>query len=167
MRTIFHWLVVAILVALGLWALMIYGELFRAHMPAFMFLWIFVPVVAWWLNTSRMRSQFPVAALKVFRAILLTVVVLVSVGAFAHYDRIRDAIGQRYVDGYHVAYYEDTDDSGRPIRTGIVRTAHWYSKLALWLFEWLIVAACLALPFMTWFNSTRAIKTASMQPNAA
>jgi hypothetical protein len=155
------------LIAVGLGALMVYGEVFRAHMPAFLFLWVFLPVVAWWLNTPRMRSQFPIAALKVFRGILLTVVVLISVASFSHYDRIRDAIGERYVEGYRVLLYEDTDDYGRPVRTGVVQTAHWYSKLALWLVEWLIVVACLALPFLTWFNATRAIKTASMQATAA
>jgi hypothetical protein len=131
MRILFHWVIVGTLIVLGLYALIIFGELFRAYMPVFLFLWFFLPVVALWLNTQPVRSAFSISSLKVTRGFLVAAVVSLSLVSFAHYNQIRDSVGQRFVDGYKVGYYEDVDDVGRPVRAASVSTSHWYASRML------------------------------------
>jgi hypothetical protein len=88
MQRFFHWIVVAVLVLVGLWGLIVYGELFRAHMQFFLFLWLFLPVVVLWLKTKRVRSAFTISGLKATRNLLVAVTVSISFVSFTHYDRI-------------------------------------------------------------------------------
>jgi hypothetical protein len=166
MQRFFHWIVVAVLVLVGLWGLIVYGELFRAHMQLFLFLWLFLPVVALWLKTKRVRSAFTISGLKATRNLLVAVTVSISFVSFTHYDRIRDAIGHRFVSGYYVSYYEDTDDYGRPYRASEPHTAHWYSRFGLWMFEWLFLGACVGLPFIIWRSVNSAVDEAVKERNA-
>lgn len=126
---------VATLLVLGLGAVAVCGQFFRAHMPVFMFLWFFMPAVAYWLNTQPILSTFSISSLKVARAFLFGVVIAISFASFAHFDRIRDSLGQRFVEGYEVSYDEDTDEYGRPTTATNVSMEHGYSKFGLWLFE--------------------------------
>jgi hypothetical protein len=151
---------VGTLIVLGFFAIIIYGELFRAYMPVFLFLWFFLPVVALWLNTQRVRSAFSISSLKIVRGFLIAAVVSLSFVSFSNYNHIRDSVGQRFVDGYRVGYYEDTDDVGRPVRAASVSTSHWYGRLGLWLFEWAFLGACAALPSITWYAANRAVDEA-------
>ena len=106
MRMVFHRVMVGTLIVLGFFAIIIYGELFRAYTPLFLFLWFFFPVVALWLNTQPIQSAFSISSLKVVRSFLIVAVVSLSFVAFANYNHIRDSAGQRFVDGYRVAYYD-------------------------------------------------------------
>ena len=160
MRMVFHRVMVGTLIVLGFFAIIIYGELFRAYTPLFLFLWFFFPVVALWLNTKPIQSAFSISSLKVVRSFLIVAVVSLSFVAFANYNHIRDSAGQRFVDGYRVAYYEDTDDVGRPVRAASVSTSHWYARFGLWLFEWAFLGTCVALPSIAWYAANRAVDEA-------
>ena len=94
------------------------------------------------------------------------VVVSISFASFSHYDRIRDSLGKQFVDGYEVGYYEDTDEYGRLFRAADVSTQHWYSRFGLWLFEWVFLGMCLALPYVTWRLASRAVDKAIRQVSA-
>lgn len=166
MHRFLHWVVVAVLVIIGIWGLMVYGKLFRQHMQFFLLLWFFLPIVALWLCTKRVRSSLTIARLKNIRNLLLAVVVSISFVSFAHYDRIRDAVGHKFVSGYYTSYYEDTDDYGRPYSASEPHTAHWYSRFGLWLFEWLFLGACISLPFITWKGANSAVVEAVKDHNA-
>lgn len=157
---------VATLFVLGLLAVAGFGQLFRAYISVFIFLWLFMPVVAFWLNTQPVLSTFSISSLKIARAFLFAVVLVTSFASFAHYDRIRDSLGQQFVEGYEVGYYEDTDEYGRPSIAANVSTEHWYSKFELWLFEWTFLGACVALPYVTWRAASRAIDKAIRQGSA-
>ena len=151
------------LLILGIWSLGVYGKLFRTHMPVFLFLWFFIPVIALWLNTGAVRSAFSISSLKIVRNFLLGAVISLSFASFVHYDLIRDFIGQRIVDGYEVRYYEDTDEYGRTSMAADVSTDHWYSRLGLWLFEWGFLGICAAIPYATWLATNRAINAATLE----
>ena len=166
MHTVLHWAMVAALVILGVFALSIYGELFRAHMLFFLFVWVFVPVVASWLSSAPVLSALSISSLKMTRALLVGIVISLSFISFADYDRIRDSVGERLVDGYVATYSDDTDDYGRPTRSADVSTSHWYSKLGLWVFEWIFLGACVLLPYATWRMASRAVDEA-IRRNAA
>lgn len=160
MRTVFQWVITGILIIIGFWAISIYGELYRAHTPIFLFLWLFLPLVALLLNFRPIRSAFSVSSLKIIRGLLVAVVVLFSFGSFSNYDHIRDALGERFVDGYAVRHYEVSDEYGRAAVATTVSTIHWYSRFALWFFEWIVLALCAALPYVTWRAATRAVDEA-------
>lgn len=166
MRTVFHWIMIASLLVLGLWAVVIFGQLFRSHMTEFLLLWFFIPVVAFWLNTNPVRYYLSISSLKIARTILFGVVIVLSFASFAHYDRVRDYLGQQFVEGYEVKYYEDSDDNGRPTTAADVSTEHWYSRFGLWLFEWIFLGACVVLPYVTWRASSRAVENATQQRTA-
>ncbi len=167
MRIVFHCIMVVTLVVVGCGTFIIYGQIFRAYMPFFLFLWFFLPVVALWLNTQSVWSSgFSIFELKVLRALLVAVVVLFSFTFFANYNHIRDYVGQRLVDGYQVEYYTDTDEVGRPHRAASVSTSHWYSRFGLSLFECAFLGACVVLPYVTWRAANRAVKKATKEASA-
>lgn len=154
---------VATLLVLGLASVAVFGELYRAHMPVFVCLWFFIPVVAYWLNTRPVLSTFSVSSFKVARAFLFGIVMAVSFASFANFDRIRDSIGNFFVDGYEVIYYEVADEYGRPTTASDVSTVHWYSKFVLWIFEWSFLGVCVAIPYVTWYGASRAVDEAIRQ----
>lgn len=157
MQRFLHWVVVGVLVIVGIWGLMVYGELFRHHMKFFLFLWFFLPIVALWLSTKSVRSTLTIASLKTIRNLIMAFIVSISFVSFAHYDQIRDAVGHKFISGYYVSYDEDTDDYGRPYRASEPHTEYWYSRFGLWLFEWLFLGACIFLPFITWKGANSAV----------
>lgn len=158
MRTAFHWVVIAILVVVGLWGFIAFGQLFREKMPAFLCLWILTPVIALWLNTETVIGGISISSLKAARAFLIGAAIVLSFDSFTHFDRIRDALGTQFVDGYEVTYSEDTDEYSRPFRTSAVSTDHWYSRFELWVFEWVFLGSCLVIPYVVWRASTRAVE---------
>lgn len=165
MQRTFHWAVVAVLIVIGIWTISAYGELFRAHIRFFMFLWFFLPVVALWIGTKHVRSSLSVSGLKTVRNGLISISVAISFASFAHFEQIRDAVGHALVEGYYVTYCENTDDSGRPYRDSEPHTAHWYSRAGLWLFEWIFLGACVGLPTITWVGANGAVNKAVEESN--
>jgi len=91
----------------------------------------------------------------------MTIVVSISILSFAHYGKIRDAVGRRFVSGYYVDYVEDTYDEGRPFRESVPHTDHWYTRVGLGLAEICILGALVTLPVMTWRTANRAVSEAS------
>lgn len=161
MRQILHWAVVALLAVTAFAAIAVAGEVFRAHTGFFIFLWVLCPIVAFWLVSNRVRGTFTLSGLKAVRNILMTIVVSISILSFAHYERIRDTLGRRFVSGYYITYVEDTDDEGRPFRTSVPHTDHWYTRLSLGLAEICILGAWVTLPVITWRMANRAVSEAS------
>jgi hypothetical protein len=166
MKRLFHWAVVTVLILVGIWGLGVYGDSFRSHTAFFLILWALLPVIAQWIGTKRIRTAYTVFGLEVMRNILTGIAVAVAFGAFTFHDRIRDAVGHRFVDGYSVTYYEDTDDSGRPYRASEPHTAHWYSRLGLWSFECFLLGACGLIPAITWTGANNAVKEAVREGNS-
>ena len=86
-----------------------------------------------------------------------------SVGSFAHYDRIRDYIGHHFIDGYSVIYFVDYGDEGQPFRAATYSTSHWYLSFALRVFEWGFLAACVVIPLLIWYAASQAIKRRAIE----
>lgn len=155
---IFHWLIIAVVVVVAFWLMLVCGEIFRAHLQAFLFLWFFLPIMAFWLGSKYMRSDFTISSLTATRTLLTCIMAFISMGFFANYEHIRDTVGYHFIEGYRVSHYEDTDDFGRSYLDSEVHTGHWYSKFGLWLFEiaWLLLVVL--LPCVTWVGCTKGIE---------
>jgi hypothetical protein len=95
--------------------------------------------------------------------VLFGIVVVGSIAAFTQFGRMRDSLCHRYVEGCHIEYYEDTDDAGRPTTGSSISTAHWYSRVGLWVFEWVVMLAVVILPGITWYACTEVVKKASAE----
>ncbi len=158
MRDLFHWFIIAALILLGLWGLSIAGEIYRAYLGVFLLIWLFIPIVSLWLRTHRIIASSTATQIRRVRNALIGGAVFLSFSAFAHFGLIRDVIGERFVAGYHVNYYEDSDEYGRPFRASDTVTDHWYSKVGLWVFEWAFLAGCVGIPYLTWKQAELAIK---------
>lgn len=176
MKGLSDWVVVAALVAIG-WSALAFvtrgliGYWFWKHLDFFVLIWVVLPVVAFKLREKHVRSHFSIFVLRVTRNALLTSAIVISVGCFFHYDGIRDAIGHRYIDGYYTTTYDDVTDSGQQTTGTEPHTAHWYSRIGLWLFEWGFLATCFLIPVLTWGGSNKALSEAVLdqdegpQPN--
>jgi hypothetical protein len=161
MRDIFHWTVVGLLIVTAFAGIVVAGEVFRAHMKFFVFLWALAPIVAVWLASKRVRSKLTLSGLKAARNVLMATVVSISFVSFANYESIRDTVGHRFVPGYYVTYVEETDDDGRPFRASVPHTDHWYTRGALWLSEIGLLGAWITFPIITWRTGSRAVNEAT------
>jgi hypothetical protein len=148
---LFNWLMIGATVALVPMLLMIYGEVFRAHITLFLILWFFIPMLAIWFNVKsvRMELQISSAGLSSVRMLLTCLVYLISFAFFAHHKEILDTVGYQFIDGYYVSY------------EGVGTATHWYSRFGLWLIEWLFFLLCVMLPFVTWIAGTRAVEASN------
>jgi hypothetical protein len=165
MRHFFHWAMVAVLVPMGIWSLEVYADAFRADIGYFLFLWLFLPILALWLGTKRVRSPFTISQLEMTRNVLTAVAVAISIGSAASYDRIRDSVGHEFVSGYYVTHFEDIDNGVQYLATEI-HAAHWYLRLGLWLFGAIFLAVCLCLPALTWIFCELSMKEAIQERDA-
>ena len=68
----------------------------------------------------------------------------------ADYDHLRDEQGERYLDGYTVFYYEDTDEYGRPYRAADASANGSSGKVILYLYQWVMIGMCIGMPVLTW-----------------
>jgi hypothetical protein len=160
MERAFHWLVVGVLIVAGALAISFYGEVFRAHTGFFLLAWFVLPVIGLWLSTSSVRNSFTLSGIKSIRNVLTILSVSISFASFAHWEPIRDKIGERFVAGYYVTHYEDVDDAGNPYQGSEPHTAHWILTLGIKLFEWLFLALCIVLPIITWSFASVAVSQA-------
>jgi len=88
----------------------------------------------------------------------MAIVVTISFCIFAHYDYLRDIAGNKFLDGYSVYYYEDTDEYGRPQRVADTYVSGIGAKVILYLSQWVIIGLCAGLPIATWKLSTNSIE---------
>ncbi len=152
MLIVFHLIMVGAFVVLGVWALtifmqalIVFGRLFRAHMPFFLLLWFYLPVVALWLNTQAVRSEFSLFSrrllvLKVMRVFLVAAVVLLSLafGSYINQAQIRPFVAQLL----HIS------------------TVHWYFDVLELAFQLALAGTCVALPYVTWCATNHAVDEA-------
>lgn len=138
-------LVVGLLIIAGL-----AGELFRAYPAGFFIIWIAIPTFTTIFRCSKYKDSLSKKFSKWIRTISVSLAIGISFCIFVHFDKIRDEIGHEYIKGYDSEYYPDADDYGRPAQGVRVYTSHWFGKFILWLFEWLYIILCIAIPIVTW-----------------
>jgi hypothetical protein len=88
---------------------------------------------------------------------LTTVAVLIAFVLFANYENLRDQFGERYIQGYQVTYYTDSDDYGRPTRESDIHAHNFSAQVFLWLAQWVLIAFCIGVPILTWKVSSIAV----------
>lgn len=150
--------IVSILFALVFWLFSEYLALFRRHLAVLIFLVVFMPALAFWISTSDLFKTTPLSNLILIRNVLPWIAIALSLTAIIYFDSIRDIIGEKFVDGYHVTYYEDLNEYGLPSTAAEIKTDSWLSRFGLWLFELLFVAGCIASPILTWFSLLRLVE---------
>lgn len=166
---IFHCLMVIMCIVASVWLLVLYGEVIRAHLGLFVFLWFFLPSLAFWLGSQFMRPNFSTTYLSLVRTILMAGVISISfcLSLSNLPNNLRDTIGHRFVEGYWVEYHEveDTDDYGRPdtILAREFGADHWYALVGLWVFEFSLLIPVIGLPYLTWYACTKAIKASEKE----
>jgi hypothetical protein len=136
----------------------LFGLAFRASPWIFLILWILIPCLTWLIKNKNIYSIFTVTGLKFFRICSIVAIVSISFLFFTHYDYLRDIIGSKFIDGYSVDYCPDYDDFGRRWLNADVSVDKFYMKVVLWLSQWIFLAFCLGLPFLTWKGITKAIE---------
>src|SRR5438105_4224497 len=107
-----HWLMIGAAATFSFALLSLFAEVFHRHIALFVGLWFFLPATAFWLGSKHVRTSVSVTALTTACVILTCTAAAISFFLFMDYDHVRDFVGKRFVDGYHVAYTEDTDDYG-------------------------------------------------------
>jgi hypothetical protein len=122
------------------------GDEFRSHLKGSLALAILLLTAAVVCSQTDALAGWPENAVKVIRFFVCGLAVGLSVFFFADWHFVRDKVGYACVNGYSVSYYEDETDYGQRFTNADVRTPHWYSRVALWAFEWVYVLLCLAFP---------------------
>ncbi len=58
-----------------------------------------------------------------------------ALAIFIFYPAVRDRVGKEYIDGYYTTHYETETDYGSPMEGTEANASHWYSRLAIWIFD--------------------------------
>jgi hypothetical protein len=146
-------------IAAFFYAIMLFGDAFRAYMLPFALLWVLVPIFACFLCRQSLLESFTLAGLRRVQSILMVIVVALSFAMFADLDQVRNAVGKHFVSGYqHWRSEPDTDDYGRPYYPGDGWTARNRSgRWGIQAFELAIWIGIFALPAITLKAARRAV----------
>ena len=125
-------------------ALLWTGQMFRLHTFYFSVAWLLCPVIGWFMRHSSPR-----------RTAITTVAVALSFIHLAHFDWLRDQLGQTYIHGYEVEYVPDTDDNGRPTRTAEVTIPSDRDRRVVNVVELAFLVLLVGVPYMTWRASLK------------
>ncbi len=137
--------------------LMVLGSAFRSYTLFFVIVWFFLPLVGFIGRHQAFLSLFSRKGITLFRGFLTTVAVLIAFVLFANYENLRDQFGERYIQGYQVTYYTDSDDYGRPTRESDIHAHNFSAQVFLWLAQWVLIAFCIGVPILTWKVSSIAV----------
>jgi hypothetical protein len=130
-------------------------ELVSDNISFFILLWFYLPIIALWLNTQTVRYAVSLSSLKVARGVLVATVVYISLilcAGYGIYYHIRDYIGNHFVDGYSVIYYNDGE-----MTISNISTSHWYARFGLWLFGFAFFGVGILLSLITWYAANCAV----------
>ena len=145
---------VTIVILLALVAFMAFARGFRAATWVFLILWVLVPCAAWVAGTTKESPISTEQGLRFVRASLLTVAIAISLLVWADYERLRDAFGKAFVQGYFVTYSVEEDDDGRLRRKSKPHASNWYAEYALRMSEFAAYILYFGMPWMTWRGIT-------------
>lgn len=131
----------AVYIVLGIVGLILLGWLYR-YLPGLLyFLWfisITILFVAYELKLSgKIRRPYVINLAKATLGFSLIMSLMTLAG---DWDGLRDKVGNNYVEGYSVRYYEDCcADDGSPFISADIKTSSWYGRVFLWAFEWVFI----------------------------
>jgi len=87
------------------------------------------------------------------------IAVAMSILFIAHYDYLRDKLGERYLAGYSVYYYEDIDEYGRLCRAADASANSFSGKVILYFSQWVMIGMCIGIPALTWKFASASIQS--------
>ena len=125
---------------------------------AFLAAWACMPLSAFSLRSRALEDLLTAKGYGVARALLLGCALAFSFVFFAECDYLRDTFGRRYLDGYSVAYFEDTDEYGRPELVADPSTEGLSGSAVLYLLQLLFIALLVGVPVATWLLASSSIK---------
>jgi len=151
------WIKIIISLIAMLILLNVFGSAFRTFTVFFLVFWLLLPIIALSARNPYVFSLFSYSGIRFVRGLLAGLAVLISFALFANYEHFRDRIGERFIKGYRVSYYTDTDDFGRLIRESDVHTRSASSQFLLWVSEWVLLVFCVGNPVVTWKAGSKMI----------
>ena len=148
-KKIFDVVMIAAIIAVGIFAFTFISRTILRHSNAVLALWLFVPAVSVWFATKSWSQELTDGSFTFYRRAFLGASCILSFAAFLLFDPVRDELGYRYIDGFSVNYYPDVDEFGRTTGGSSISTATFLGRAALWAFEWLYFITCLLAPLIT------------------
>ena len=158
-REIPGWVWFVIIILIFFVVLPFIGSVFRRVPLVFFFLWIGCPCLAWGLRSTSLDESLTSRGYSNARGILVGIAVAMSILFFAHYDHLRDELADRYLDGYSVYYYKDTDEYGRPHRAADASANSFSGKVILYLSQWVMIGMYIGIPVLTWKIASASIQS--------
>ena len=150
----------ALAIGLGL-----FGDAFQSNTLLFAVLWIAAPIFAYFLNRPSLSSCFTLIGMRRVQVVLMTVVIAISAAMFFGHDKVRNKIGQHFVEGYRSWTHSPADGEepdpyvGSPMYSGddwmVVKNPA--GKWGLKAFELLLMVAVFAFPVITGIASQAAV----------
>jgi len=134
----------------GFLALALFGRSFQIYSCGFLVFWVLLPIALLLLGLREPLGWFTNRGVLFLRNLSLGVSIAIAVALFANADRIRDSLGEQYIEGYEVEYEMDTDSYGTETAEPYVTTDSYLASFALWIGEWVLLALCISVPFLTW-----------------
>lgn len=134
-------------IVLAIIGVVLLGWLYR-NLPTVLYSLWFVPIVILFVAfklklSSKFRKPYVVFLAK---AVLGFSLFMSLITLFGDWDGLRDYVGNNYVDGYSVRYYEDCcADDGSPFMAADISTSTWLGRVFLWAFEWVFILMLAAL----------------------
>lgn len=152
---IFQFFMLASMVILGVLVL----KLLTKHYWLLFFIWLLLPLVQIWIDTNSIKSEISAEVRTFTRKLLLICAIVLSIINLNNYDHIRHSSGYRFIDGYQVVTSYECESpenaygfpEGSPPAVCYVEKlsyVSWYSRVFLYLSEWLFMLFVIAIPSM-------------------
>jgi len=149
------------LLGFGVLGLFLLNEALQKHPFMVLAFWVFLPIVMWWLKWEGPERQFLThRGLKTFTSFAAVSVTLLSILIFLNWQRLRDDIGRRYVQGYFVTHDTEITENG-PQRTSMAYAEHWYAQHAISLLEAGLLVGIFGFPTITFVLRDKALQASA------
>ncbi len=148
----------AAIIALSLWFVSIFGEVFRHYLLAFTILWFFIPLVSFWLGSKTVRWLITLPQLRILRVLFVTVTIILSFSCFSDGLMIEERFCRQFIASSHISSYIETADDGTPFMATRIEVEGWLPKLFFNLFELGFLTSLAGIPYLAWLGMTRAIE---------
>ena len=156
---IFQIFILASVVVLGVLLL----EVLTRHYWLMFFMWLILPLVQIWADTHSIKSNISAGMFAAIRKILLVCAIFLSLINLNNYEKIRHSVGYQFIDSYLVVKSYECESpenafgfpEGSPPSVCFIEkltNVSWYSRVFLYLSEWLFMLLVIAIPSIIAIN---------------
>lgn len=135
------WLV-AIFVAFGLAV-----NSFQNNLITWVSIWVSMPLIASFVWLSKIKDRLLLNEAGRWRKLSFGLTLALSVLILTNFTRFENLFGHHFIDGYE--FHIDKERSPYDIEAIRITTSHKSGKIALWSFQWAMIALCMLVPYLT------------------